>query len=46
MTRDHEQETPDWHAEPRPCPFCEVMHCGCPNEPEPLIPNNVELGWE
>lgn len=38
---------PDWIVEHRPCVFCSVLKCGCPNEPDMvLIPANVVLGEE
>lgn len=28
---------PEWIVEHRPCVFCSVLRCGCPDEPLPIL---------
>lgn len=38
---------PDWAVMRHKCPFCGILTCGCPAEPEPiLIPPKIHLGQE
>lgn len=38
---DNAEPPPGWRPEKRKCPFCLVMNCGCPDEPEPFEPHII-----
>lgn len=45
-THDNAAPPLDWKVERRPCPFCTITRCGCPNEPAPIVTAAEQAEWD